>query len=170
MEMMMNMFQSAAHTRQHHKYTAGPCFQTEPIKIPAEYAKEARFQPGYDDEEIDPVEIRRMVKRRQNQSKHNYDVFEEKLEKGILDGTSLNLHQVPPSVFDNDPPITIMYLKDNHICELPDFFFDELPYLSWLDVRDNKLTNLPALESRHECLRTLLLQGNHIRALPYTLG
>lgn len=63
-----------------------------------------------------------------------------------------------------------MYLKDNQICELPEFFFDELPFLTWLDLRDNKLTNLPSLNSRHECLRVFLLQGNRIRALPYTLG
>lgn len=53
------------------------------------------------------MEVRKMIKQKLNQSQHSYDAFEEKLEKGILDSPNLNLHQVPPSVFDNDPPITV---------------------------------------------------------------
>jgi len=64
----------------------------------------------------------------------------------------------------------MMHLKENAITELPEFFFDELTFLEWFDIRDNKLTTLPALNSKHTALRVLLLQGNKIRALPYSLG
>lgn len=68
--------------------------------------QEARFQPGYDEED-DPIRVRKIIKQKKNQAKYSYDQFEEKLSEGILDAPNLKLHQVPPSIFDNDPPIRV---------------------------------------------------------------
>jgi len=61
-------------------------------------------------------------------------------------------------------------MRDNYIEELPEDFFERLPSLAWLDVRFNRLSRLPALTSEHRSLRVMLLQGNDLRSLPYSLG
>ncbi|XP_034040299.1 LOW QUALITY PROTEIN: leucine-rich repeat-containing protein 40-like [Thalassophryne amazonica] len=61
-------------------------------------------------------------------------------------------------------------LEGNQISSLPESLFTSLPRLLWLDLRNNKITSLPAKIGLHRCLRTLLLEGNLISALPRELG
>jgi len=70
--------------------------------LAVEFSQEAMFQPGYEeDEQYDTPDHQAVPKT------HDFDYFQYKLSRGILDAQSLNLHEIPPSVFDNKPPIKV---------------------------------------------------------------
>jgi Leucine-rich repeat (LRR) protein len=66
--------------------------------------------------------------------------------------------------------VQYLYLGGNNLEELDPRIFESYPSLSWLDVRDNRLTSFPAAVKEHPGLKTLLLGGNYLRALPNELG
>lgn len=86
-----------------------------------------------------------------------------------LDISNKHLRDVPKSI-KNFANIEFLYLSNNEIKCVPDFFFSSLPQLKWLDFRHNLLSSLPQSIGNHKELRTLLLQGNNITRLPIELG
>uniref|UniRef100_A0A182NPE7 Disease resistance R13L4/SHOC-2-like LRR domain-containing protein n=1 Tax=Anopheles dirus TaxID=7168 RepID=A0A182NPE7_9DIPT len=63
-----------------------------------------------------------------------------------------------------------IYLKENLIHTLPDWFFVEMTHLRFLCLAGNMIESVPAQIGRLECLETLDLSENALRHLPPTLG
>lgn len=63
-----------------------------------------------------------------------------------------------------------LYMEGNRLTALPGDLFRFLTSLEYLDVRFNKIRSLPTVIGEHDRLRTILLQGNQISALPIEMG
>ncbi|KAK7065145.1 hypothetical protein SK128_014446, partial [Halocaridina rubra] len=60
-------------------------------------------------------------------------------------------------------------LQDNRLVELPGAALSHLTFVTWLDLRYNDLRSLPNQVAELTNLQVLLLQGNHLTALPAVL-
>uniref|UniRef100_A0A182JW29 Disease resistance R13L4/SHOC-2-like LRR domain-containing protein n=1 Tax=Anopheles christyi TaxID=43041 RepID=A0A182JW29_9DIPT len=63
-----------------------------------------------------------------------------------------------------------IYLKENLIHTLPDWFFVEMAHLRFLCLAGNMIDSLPNQVGRLECLETLDLSENVLHRLPHTVG
>uniref|UniRef100_A0A182U9J8 Disease resistance R13L4/SHOC-2-like LRR domain-containing protein n=1 Tax=Anopheles melas TaxID=34690 RepID=A0A182U9J8_9DIPT len=63
-----------------------------------------------------------------------------------------------------------IYLKENLIHTLPDWFFVEMCHLRFLCLAGNMIESLPNQIGRFECLETLDLSENSLHRLPHTVG
>uniref|UniRef100_A0A182S7P4 Disease resistance R13L4/SHOC-2-like LRR domain-containing protein n=1 Tax=Anopheles maculatus TaxID=74869 RepID=A0A182S7P4_9DIPT len=63
-----------------------------------------------------------------------------------------------------------IYLKENLIHSLPDWFFVEMSHLRFLCLAGNMIESLPNQIGRLECLETLDLSENALHRLPHTVG
>ncbi|XP_035903496.1 leucine-rich repeat-containing protein 1-like [Anopheles stephensi] len=63
-----------------------------------------------------------------------------------------------------------IYLKENLIHSLPDWFFVEMAHLRFLCLAGNMIESLPTQIGRLECLETLDLSENALHRLPHTVG
>ncbi|EAA00602.4 AGAP012231-PA [Anopheles gambiae str. PEST] len=66
--------------------------------------------------------------------------------------------------------ISEIYLKENLIHTLPDWFFVEMCHLRFLCLAGNMIESLPNQIGRFECLETLDLSENSLHRLPHTVG
>uniref|UniRef100_A0A182QB73 Disease resistance R13L4/SHOC-2-like LRR domain-containing protein n=1 Tax=Anopheles farauti TaxID=69004 RepID=A0A182QB73_9DIPT len=63
-----------------------------------------------------------------------------------------------------------IYLKENLIVSLPDWFFVEMTHLRFLCLAGNMIESIPGQIGRLECLETLDLSENALHRLPPTVG
>ncbi|XP_043268825.1 uncharacterized protein [Venturia canescens] len=87
----------------------------------------------------------------------------------FLDMTNLSLLEFPLDIIANLPNLRMLYLENNSLTNLPDELFSGLRVLQWLDLRNNQLKSLPATVKHHQCLETILLDGNLFEELPLEL-
>ncbi|XP_023951266.2 leucine-rich repeat-containing protein 27-like [Bicyclus anynana] len=95
-------------------------------------------------------------------------LYEEDLDDDkILDLSAQELITIPAI---NNEFLTVLYLQNNKLIELPDDFFPSCPSLKWLDLRENELSDIPKTVKYHPSLNHILLQNNKITSLPNELG
>lgn len=63
-----------------------------------------------------------------------------------------------------------IYLKENLIHSLPDWFFVDMGHLRFLCLAGNMIESLPNQIGQLECLETLDLSDNALHRLPHTVG
>ncbi|XP_063978924.1 uncharacterized protein LOC135163423 [Diachasmimorpha longicaudata] len=91
------------------------------------------------------------------------------INKEFCDMTNASIIEFPVNLLQELSTIRMLYLENNCLNELPDQLFTTLSFLQWLDVRNNWLKTLPATIKHHQCLETILLQGNRVEKLPLEL-
>ncbi|XP_011309620.1 leucine-rich repeat-containing protein 27-like [Fopius arisanus] len=91
------------------------------------------------------------------------------INKEFCDMTDASITEFPVNLLEELSSIRMLYLDNNCLNELPEELFMSLSFLQWLDVRNNWLKTLPGTIKNHQCLETILLQGNRIEKLPLEL-
>ncbi|XP_015112444.1 E3 ubiquitin-protein ligase LRSAM1 [Diachasma alloeum] len=91
------------------------------------------------------------------------------INKEFCDMTNASIIEFPSNLLEELSTIRMLYLENNSLNELPEQLFTSLSFLQWLDVRNNWLKTLPPTIKHHQCLETILLQGNRIEKLPLEL-
>ncbi|XP_053984268.1 uncharacterized protein LOC128879291 isoform X2 [Hylaeus volcanicus] len=87
----------------------------------------------------------------------------------FADFSNTEIKQFPNEILNRFSRLRMLYMADNNLTELPSEVFTSLRYLEWLDLRNNQLSSLPNSIESHQCIETLLLQGNKFEELPLEL-
>ncbi|ETN64170.1 leucine-rich repeat-containing protein 28 [Anopheles darlingi] len=90
--------------------------------------------------------------------------------RSILHLSYRDYRSVPEELRECSDAIDEIYLKENLIRFLPDWFCVDMAHLRFLCLAGNVIDTLPSAIGQLECLETLDLSGNSLQHLPHTLG